>query len=166
MGLLSGNQKLEPMHYGEVFSVWKHLLMAKGCVAKYQFLINHAGDKDLKKYMKNMITKVIRPEIDTLDKLLKENGVMPPPAPQERPEIDGEDIPVGARFSDMEIANCVSHDIALALVECSQIIGLSYREDVALIFAQHHQQLVKQGGQLLKLNKEKGWLVIPPLHAN
>lgn len=26
MGILTGKQKLEPMHYGEVFGIWKHLL--------------------------------------------------------------------------------------------------------------------------------------------
>jgi hypothetical protein len=91
---------------------------------------------------------------------------MPPPAPQERPQIDSSQIPVGARFSDMEIASCVSHDIAIALVECSQIIGISYREDIAMLFAKHHQQLVILGGKLLKLNKKNAWLAIPPMHGS
>ncbi|PKM86090.1 MAG: hypothetical protein CVU87_13205 [Firmicutes bacterium HGW-Firmicutes-12] len=70
MGLLSGKQKLESMHYGEVFSVWKHLLMAKGCVTKYQFLVNHAGDSQLKNFMEEMINKTVRPEIDQLENLI------------------------------------------------------------------------------------------------
>lgn len=165
MGILTGNQKKEPLHYGEVFSVWTHLLMARGCLAKYQLLMNHAGDKDLIKFMKKMINTIIEPEITNLDTLLKDNGIMPPLGSQERPKIERDDIPAGARFTDMEIATCVSHDIALALVECSKIISLSYREDIAMLFAKHHQQLVIFGGQLLKLEKEKGWLVIPPLHG-
>lgn len=166
MGILTGNQKKEPLHYGEVFGVWNHLLMARGCLAKYQLLINHAGDKDLIKFMEKMIRNVIEPEMESLDALLKENGIMPPPAAQEKPIIDRNNIPPGARFSDMEIASCVSHDIALALVECSKIIGLSHREDIAVFFTKHHQQLALFGGQLLKINKDKAWLVMPPLHGD
>lgn len=164
MGIISGKQKLEPLHSGEVFLIWKHLLMAKGCIAKYQFLINHACDQDLIKFMQDMIEGTVRPEVASLENLLKDNGIMPPPAPPERPGLDSADIPVGSRFSDMEIATCVSHDIAMAMVECSQIIGVSYREDIGLLFAKHQQELVKLGGKLLKLNKAKGWLVMPPLH--
>ena len=28
MGILDGNQKHEPMHYGEVFSVWRYVAKA------------------------------------------------------------------------------------------------------------------------------------------
>lgn len=49
MGILSGNPKNEPMHYGEVFGTWSFLLTAKGMVAGYQTHLNHAGDEDLQK---------------------------------------------------------------------------------------------------------------------
>lgn len=49
MGILSGNPKNEPMHYGEIFSVWTASTLAKGMVSCYEAYLNHAGDKDLKK---------------------------------------------------------------------------------------------------------------------
>lgn len=164
MGVLTGDQKKEPMHYGEIFLGWTHLLRAKGCLAKYQLLINHGEDKDLTEFINSMINEVIKPEIEKGDKLFKDNGIMPPPAPPEKAKVEAEKIPPGARFTDQEIATCVSHDIAIGLVECSKIIGISYREDIAMMFAKHHGQLVIFGGRLLKLIKEKGWLVLPPLH--
>lgn len=36
MGILSGNPKKEPLHYGEVFGTWSYLLAAKGLIAGYQ----------------------------------------------------------------------------------------------------------------------------------
>ena len=48
MGILSGNPKDEPMHYGEIFSVWETSMLAKGMVSCYEAYLNHAGDKDLK----------------------------------------------------------------------------------------------------------------------
>lgn len=50
MGILSGNPKNEPMHYGEIFSVWSASMLAKGMVSCYEAYLNHAGDKDLKKF--------------------------------------------------------------------------------------------------------------------
>lgn len=48
MGILSGNPKDEPIHYGEVFSIWTYLFTTKACVAAYQTMLNHAGDKELR----------------------------------------------------------------------------------------------------------------------
>jgi hypothetical protein len=38
MGILSGNPQDEPMHYGEVFGTWTHLLANNGLIAGYQSL--------------------------------------------------------------------------------------------------------------------------------
>lgn len=56
MGMFSGNQKQEPMHYGEVFAVWSALSLAKGQLAAYQVYYNHAGDEDLKSFIAEMVS--------------------------------------------------------------------------------------------------------------
>ena len=48
LGILSGNQKDEPLHYGEVFAIWTNLATDYGMIAGYQTFYNHAGDDDLK----------------------------------------------------------------------------------------------------------------------
>ena len=50
MGILGGNPKDEPLHYGEVFSVWSGLIADYGMISGYQTFYNHAGDEDLKNY--------------------------------------------------------------------------------------------------------------------
>ncbi|MFE8699900.1 DUF3231 family protein [Cytobacillus sp. FJAT-54145] len=163
MGILSGNPKNEPMHYGEVFGTWSFLLTAKGMVAGYQTHLNHAGDEDLQKLLEEAIQNG-QQEIKQIETLLKENGVGLPPSPPERPKACLDDIPVGARFQDPEIAAALSMDIAAGLVSCSQLIGQSIREDVAMMFGQFHVQKATLGAKVLRLNKEKGWLIPPPLH--
>jgi hypothetical protein len=37
------------------------------------------------------------------------------------------------------------------------------REDIAMMFGQFHIQKTALGAKVLRLNKEKGWLVPPPL---
>ena len=163
MGILSGNPTDEPMHYGEVFSTWSFLLTVKGLVSGYQTHLNHAGDDDLKKLLKEAIEGG-QQEIKQIETLLKANGVGLPPSPPERPNACLDDIPAGARFADPEIAAMLGANISAGLVACSGIIGQSIREDIAMMFGQFHIQKAALGAKVLRLNKEKGWLIPPPLH--
>ena len=165
MGILSGNPKDEPMHYGEVSGTWSYLQAAQGMIAGYEVLMNHTGDEDLKSFLEDVHKNGLKPEVQQLQELLKENGIALPPAPPERPSATIESIPPGARINDPEVAAKVSADIAAGLVACSTIIGSSVREDIAAMFAQFHAKKVQFGATLLRLNKEKGWLVPPPLHV-
>ncbi|MFC0417758.1 DUF3231 family protein, partial [Cytobacillus solani] len=124
---------------------------------------NHTGDDDLKKLIEEAI-QGLKQEISQTEELLKVNGVGLPPTPPDRPTADLESIPVGARFADPEISASISKDIAAGLVACSQIIGQYIREDIALMFGQFHTAKALLGAKFLKLNKEKGWLIPPPLH--
>ncbi len=165
MGILSGNQHEEPMHYGEVFSLWTYLTGLKGAISSYQTYMNHAGDADLFKLLEDMVDGARREEME-IEQVLKENGVGLPPSPPERAYSHPEDIPIGARFNDPEISALIARDIATGLVGCSQIIGESTREDIAMLFGQYHTNKAQAGAKVLRMNKEKGWLVLPPLHMN
>ncbi|WP_025688927.1 DUF3231 family protein [Paenibacillus zanthoxyli] len=164
MGILSGNSKDEPMHYGEIYSVWQSSMVAKGTVSFYRAYLNHAGDKELKKILGNLIDQA-ELEISECDKLLLDNGIATAPVLPERSEAKLEDIPVGARFTDPEIAAKIAADNAAGLVACSQIMGQSIREDIGALFAKYHLTKAALGARILKMNKEKGWLIPPPLQV-
>lgn len=164
MGILSGNPQDEPMHYGEIFGTWTNLLTNNGLIAGYQVYINHTGDQDLKKLIEEAI-QGLKNENKQLEELLKTNGIGLPPAPPDRPIAKLEDIPVGARYSDPEISASVSKDVAAGLIACSQVMGQSIREDIAMMYGQFHLAKAQFGAKMLKLNKEKGWLIPPPLQV-
>jgi hypothetical protein len=164
MGILSGNPKNEPMHYGEIFAVWSALVTAQSCTAVYQVFQNHTGDKDLRALLEDLI-KEIKSNAKDLQDLLKENGLALPPAPPERGTANLENIPPGARLNDPEIAAALSVDNSASMVACSQAMGQSTREDIGMLFKQMHEQKVQAGLKLLRLNKEKGWLIPPPLQV-
>lgn len=65
---------------------------------------------------------------------------------------------------DNEIAAKISANIAAGLITCSTMMGQAIREDIALLFGRFHGKKAVLGGKFLRLNKEKGWLVPPPLH--
>lgn len=54
MGILTGNPKDEPLHYGEVFNIWTSLATGYSMIAGYQTFYNHAGDQELKKLLKTL----------------------------------------------------------------------------------------------------------------
>lgn len=165
MGILDGNPQNEPLHYGEVYTMWSHLLANHGAIAASQTYVNHIGDADLKKLAVEGI-EGMKGENNQIEQILKANGVGLPPAPPERPSANLEEIPVGARFSDPEISAGLSKTTGEALVACSQAMAQCVREDIALMYGQFHMAKAQFGAKLLKLNKSKGWLVPPPLHFN
>ncbi|WP_210365308.1 DUF3231 family protein [Bacillus sp. REN3] len=165
MGILNGNPQDEPMHYGEVFGTWTHLSTNKGLIAAYQTYHNHAGDGALKKLIQEAI-QGLESENQQVEGLLKANGIGLPPTPPERPIAKLEDIPVGAKFTDPEISASIAINVAAGLVSCSQIMGQCIREDIAMMYGQFHLAKAQFGAKMLKLNKEKGWLIPPPLHVH
>ncbi len=164
MGILSGNPKDNPMHYGEIFGVWTASVAAKGALSCYQAYLNHAGDKELKKILGDLIDQA-NLEMKECDTLLTDNGIPPAPALPERPEVKLEDIPAGARFTDPEIAAKIAADTSLGLVACSQMMGQSIREDIGALFAKYHATMAAIGLRILQMNKDKGWLIPPPLQV-
>ncbi|OXM15780.1 DUF3231 family protein [Paenibacillus herberti] len=162
MSILGGNPKDEPLHYGEIFSIWTYSAGVKGMVSAYQAFHSHAGDKDLKNILSDLVDQA-KKQIKEVDALLTENGIAPAPALPERPPVALEDIPVGARFTDPEIAAAISLDMSAGLVGCSQIMGMSIREDVGALFLKYHTAKTSDGLKILEMNKEKGWLIPPPL---
>ena len=165
MGILSGNPKDEPLHYGEVFGIWTNLATNNGLIAAYQTFYNHAGDEDLRKLIEEAV-QGMEEENKQLEKVLKVNAVGLPPAPPARPVARSEDIPVGAKFNDPEISAALSLDVAAGLVACSQAMGGSIREDIGMMYGQFHTAKAQLGVKLLRLSKSKGWLITPPLHVN
>jgi hypothetical protein len=45
-------------------------------------------------------------------------------------------------------------------------MGQCIREDIAGMFGQFHTQKAALGVKVLRMNKEKGWLIPPPLHLH
>ncbi|GGA52888.1 hypothetical protein GCM10007416_27490 [Kroppenstedtia guangzhouensis] len=126
-------------------------------------MLNHTGDEDLRNFIEDLI-KTGKQEEEQIERLLKENGVALPPTPPERPVANLESIPVGARFNDSEIAISIARDLTTGMVACSQAMGGSIREDIGMMYGQFHIKKAQAGTTLLRMQKEKGWLVPPPLH--
>ncbi|MFB9329172.1 DUF3231 family protein [Paenibacillus aurantiacus] len=165
MGILKGNPKDQPLHYGEIFQTWTYAARQRKTISTYQLYRSHAGDDELKRLVVNLIQQAKQSAAEC-DEILVHNGIMPPPAFAERPPVKLEDIPAGARFADQEIAIAIGEDLAVNLIACSQLIGSSIRIDVGALFAKYYALHVASAAAALELSKEKGWLVPPPLQIH
>lgn len=162
---MDGNPKNDPMHYGEVIGVWAFIGANNGLISGYETFINHATDDDLIKCLEEAL-KMMKSETKELEKTLKDNGITPPPTLPGRPKAKADDIPTGARFSDPEISAAISLNVMQGLVSCSEVMRQCLREDIAMMFGKYHTDRAMFGVKLLRMNKDKGWIIPPPLHKN
>lgn len=164
MGVLGDKPEEEPLHSGEVFNIWTYLYNTKAYLVTLQVLINHSGDTDLQTLLEDLLENCFTEEEEQVEMLLKETGIRLPPAPPDRPNVEVQDIPAGARFNDAEIAMLVQNELKSRKIFCSYIIGIAIREDIAEMFGDFHTQQAEYEQKLLTITKEKGWLVSPPIN--
>lgn len=164
MGKQNMNPENLPLHAGEVFHLWSYLFDAKEYLVTLQVFINHTEDEDLNTFLDDLYENSLTPEEQQVESLLKETGIRLPPSPPDRPNVELQDIPAGARFNDPEIASLVKRELISSRVMCSYITGIASREDIAEMFEEFHTLRAEYEGKLLKITKEKGWFVPPPIN--
>jgi len=165
MGILGDKPEEEPLHSGEVFNIWSYLHSTKAYLVTMQILINHTGDNDLKAFLEDLLENSLTQEADQTETILKEAGIRLPPAPPDRPNVELQDIPAGARFNDAEIADLVKKELMIGKITCSYMMGIAIREDITDMFEDFHTQKAEYALKLLNITKEKGWIVPPPLNV-
>ncbi|SER94586.1 Protein of unknown function [Gracilibacillus ureilyticus] len=164
MAMLNGKPEDEPLHSGEIYHLWTYLYNTKGSLVSMQVFINHSGDNDLKAFFEDLLESGFTQEVQQVETLLKETGIRLPPAPPDRPNVEVQDIPAGARFNDPELAVLVQKELMTGKVLCSYIMGISIREDIREMFGDFHNQKEENEVKLLQIMKDKGWLTLPPLN--
>ncbi|MFD1851149.1 DUF3231 family protein [Oceanobacillus bengalensis] len=163
MAISNKKAKEEPLHSGEIYHLWAYLYDVKSTLVTMQVFINHSGDHDLKTFLEDTLESCFTQEAEQVEALLKEAGIRLPPAPPDRPNVEVEDIPAGARFNDPEIALLVKKELITGRVLCSYVTGIAIREDIRSMFSEFQTQKEEYEQNLITLSKEKGWVVTPPI---
>ncbi|MFD1363361.1 DUF3231 family protein [Lentibacillus salinarum] len=163
--MFENKQQEEPFHSGEVYHLWSYLYGTKATLVTMQILINHSGDQDLKTFLEDVLENSFTQEEQQVETILKETGIRLPPAPPDRPNVELQDIPAGARFNDSEIAGLVQKELMTGRLLCSYIMAISMREDIGTLFGEFHTQKADYESQLFAITKDKGWIVSPPINV-
>ena len=70
MGIMDGNPKKDPLHYGEVIGLWAFMGANNGLISGYEAFVNHAGDKDLMGILEESI-QLMKSEVKEVAKGIK-----------------------------------------------------------------------------------------------
>ncbi|MCX7922105.1 MAG: DUF3231 family protein [Clostridia bacterium] len=162
--LLFGRPTYNTLNYGEINALWTYLAYAKGALIEFQTYLNHVNDKELRKFLKDVMDNSISVICHKFENILKANGIVLPPSPAEKPAVLTDSIPDGARITDQEIAAAITKNIAFNMLTISQIIPICTCEDIALTFSNMLVAETQYGSKLFRISKKKGWLIFPPLH--
>ena len=162
---MTARKQEEPFHSGEVYHLWNYLYHTKHLLVTMQVLINHAGDHDLKTYSEDFVESCLIEEEQQVEGILKEAGIRLPPAPPDRPNVDVEDIPAGARFNDPEIFILIQRELISLRASSSYVTGIALNEDIRSMFSDFHGGQEEYEQKIIDIAREKGWLVLPPINT-
>lgn len=165
MSIFENHHQEDPLHSGEIYHLWSYLSDTKMNCVILQVFINHTGDKDLKSFLEELLESCLIEEEQQVEGILKELGIRLPPAPPDRPNVELQDIPAGARLNDSEIAILIKNELTCGKMLCSYIAGIAIQEYIGSMFNEFHSDKSIYEQKLLTLIKQKGWIISPPIHV-
>ncbi|WP_335869541.1 DUF3231 family protein [Bacillus sp. 2205SS5-2] len=152
-----------PLHVGEVMNLWTVLTIFEEAHSIYISSLNMTTDEELTHAL-NVAEKTSKKDIVEFQVFLKKEGVPLPVASDEKPKSDPNDVPLGVKLTDNEIANAVSAKIAACIVLCATGLAESTRTDVGVRFLQYQAKLVTFGASFKLLMRKRSWIKIPPYY--
>ncbi|MGZ4105840.1 MAG: DUF3231 family protein, partial [Tumebacillaceae bacterium] len=127
------NEPKSPLHVGEVMSLWTMLAIFQEAYCYYEASLNTTTDDQLKHLLQEAIEGA-NADIKLLKNFMIKEGVPIPPASEPKPKSDPNDIPLGVKLTDYEIANSLSAKIATSVTFTASSMAQCVRNDVSILF--------------------------------
>jgi hypothetical protein len=93
-----------------------------------------------------------------------DEGIPLPPVSQSKPKSDPNNVPLGVKITDDEIANFIGIKVASNIVLCSTNMSQSIRNDIGLMWARFHTEKMIFGMELKTAMRKRGWIKVPPYY--
>ncbi len=97
-----------------------------------------------------------------MSEFMRKEGVSLPNAPEDKPQSDPNAIPIGAKFTDNELANTLMINFVVAADMCAASASQSLRTDLGLMFLKFQTEKLSLGFKAKEIMQKKGWLKVPP----
>lgn len=152
-----------PLHVGEVMNCWTYLAILAEAISFEQIGLNMSTDPELRDFIEKTMAGASSQE-KRLGDFLQKEGVILPPTPESKPLSEPSSVPLGAKFTDSEIANIVSVKLATSIVACAATASQSVRNDVGAMFIKFQEEAMTYGLMVKTLMKKRGWIKIPPYY--
>lgn len=152
-----------PLHVGEVMSCWSYLSELGDEQVHSEAGVNSTSDPELKKAFQEVV-EMFRSQKERMMAFLLAEGVPVPSLSESKPKSNPNDIPLGVKLSDDELANSLNIKIVILNTYCANALIESDRHDVTLIWIEYLQEYMTFGATLKELVKRRGWLKVPPYY--
>jgi len=152
-----------PLHIGEAMACWTYLAILNEASRYLEIALNTTTDKDLSQSLVDSRDQC-QSESRQLTDFMRHEGLSLPPTSEAKPKSEPDDIPIGVKMTDDEIANGLSIKTVAAILHCAASASESIRSDVGMMFTQFQAEKLKYGATLKVLMKKRGWLKTPPYY--
>lgn len=160
---LIDDEPKSPLHVGEVMSCWTYLTVLSEAITYEEIGLNTTTDNEVRELLADG-KKLCESQVKRMQDFLLKEGVPIPTVPETKPSSESNDIPLGVKLTDNEIANGISLKTATATVECSVGNAQAIRTDLGLLWTEFNAELLAFGATTKVLMRKRGWLKVPPYY--
>lgn len=157
------NEPKSTLHIIEAGDVWTYLTLMVEFIRYEETGLNTTTDDEVRE-MLNDVIQLCESQVQRLNEFMKKEGIPLPDATAAKPNSDPNDIPLGVKLTDDELANGVAFKLVTCLQACSKGQADSIRDDVGVMWLQFYLEWAMFGSTLKTLMRKRGWLKVPPYY--
>lgn len=163
LALFGDDEPKGPLHVGEVMNLWTYHTMLTEINRFAQMALNTTIDDELIEALNNSIGDCSK-QVAEIEIICKKESIPLPPTTEPKPLSHPNDVPLGAKMTDDEIANGLSIKQVLATVACATALTQTIRQDIAALWLNFFLDRIKFQTYFGPVMKERGWLKVPPYY--
>ena len=158
---LIDDEPKSPLHVGEVMSCWLFLALSAETQVQTEAGINSTIDPELRKALHEAVG-MFKSQKEQLTAFLRLEGVPLPPTSESKPISDPNQVPLGVKLTDDELANSLKKKITMAITNCANGSAQTIRNDVGMMLAKFMQEHITFLAILKSQMRKRGWLKVAP----
>lgn len=161
---LVDDEPTPPLNILEASYSWLYYGLVKEAIAFEEAALNTTMDDEMKGILTDAI-KLCQEQAQTMEQFLRKEGVPLPSVSEPKPYTDPQDIPLGVKLTDNEIANGLALKIIAMSKSASTAAAESVRIDVGIMWVQYLNEALAFGSTLKTKMRKRGWAKTPPPYA-
>ncbi|MDQ0254033.1 hypothetical protein J2S74_001406 [Evansella vedderi] len=152
-----------PLHVMEVGDCWKYTTMVEEFIRYEEIGLNTSTDDEIKEMLTDII-RLCESHVRKMTQFMREEGIPLPDVTSAKPTSNPNDIPLGVKLTDDEIANGIAFKLVQCILTCAEGQANAVRNDVGIMWLQFYSEWVTAGTTLKTLMRKRGWLKVPPYY--
>lgn len=151
------------LHIGEAMGCWTYHTAIAEEIPVLEIAKNSTFDNILLELIKEA-KEIASEQRNILEDFMLKEGSPLANTSEPKPNSDAHAIPLGAKSTDLEIANLLAAKITSNIVMCLTNISQSIRNDIGVMWVRFHTEKCIYGMELKTKMRKHGWLKVPPYY--